>query len=210
MDLSTFGGIQAAVDHYLMDYGLDPADLATLVQTGASRTYRLARVIGMEEYSGELTVEADNVLSLSQLVRYISLKSMRFLVDGKMRPATRRSVEWFFENTPSGTRTQYPITSLDFCRDGNRFLLSVPEDNKVECVYYQRPVPFVGSTDTNWFTENAPDALLWGGLANAEPFVKDDPRIAVWEKKWLEAVSELNAENQEEEGSGSGMVMGLS
>ena len=209
MDLSTFGGLQAAVDHYLMDYGLDPVDLATLVQTGANRTYRLVRTIGMEVYSGTLTVEAGDQISLSQLPRYISLKAMRFSVDGYMRPATRRSVEWFFENVPSNRRVSYPLTSLDFCRDGDRFLLSVPQDNTAECVYYQRPVNFSASTDTNWFTLNAPDVLLWGGLANASPFIREDTRIPVWEAKWLEAVGELNAENQEEEGSGSGMVMGL-
>ena len=79
----------------------------------------------------------------------------------------------------------------------------------IECVYYQRPAVFSASTDTNWFTENAPDALLWGGLANAEPFIKEDTRIPMWEGKWQQAISELNAETQEEEGSGSGMVMGL-
>lgn len=209
MDLSTFGGLQAAVDHFLLDYGLDPVDLATLVQTGASRTYRLTRTIGMEVYSGPLTAEAGDQLSVSRLPRYVSLKSMRFLVDGRMRPATRRSVEWFFEHVPSNQRVAYPRTSLDFCRDGDRFLLSVPEQNEVECVYYQRPVNFSASTDTNWFTENAPDVLLWGGLANSASFIKDDARIPLWEQKWVQAISELNAENQEEEGSGSGLVMGL-
>ena len=208
MDLTTFDGLQAATDHYLMDYGLDPVDLATLVQTGASETYRIARTIGMEEYVGSVLVGASNIVALPD--RYISLKAFRVLMDGRMRPMTRRTPEWFFENIPLDRRVSgYPHTEQHFCRDGNRFVVAAPENTEVEYVYYKRPENFSVSVQSNWFTLNAGDVILWASLANSAPFVKQDERLPLWRAQWLQGVDSLNAENQEEEGSGSGMAMGL-
>ena len=226
MDLTTFEGIQAAMDHYLMDYGLEPADLSTLVQVGAQETYRRVRTYGMEVYSGVVQLGVDGTISPLP-DRYLAMKSFRIHDGSRMRPAIRRQPEWFIGNVPPTTNI-----SLYFCRDGNRFLVGAGEGNDVEYVFYQRPVPFVSAAQattnqervaqgaklpaallvaqtTNWFTENAGDVLLWAALANSAPFIREDARVPTWQAKWNQGVDALNGENLDEDGSGSALEMGV-
>lgn len=48
---------------------------------------------------------------------------------------------------------------------------------------------------TNWLLTAAPDVYMWGALAEAEPWLRNDERIAVWETKLGIALGEweLNA-----------------
>jgi len=45
---------------------------------------------------------------------------------------------------------------------------------------------------TNWLLTNHPDVYLFGSLANAMPFMKNDKRISVWAGAFQEAMDSLN------------------
>lgn len=64
-----------------------------------------------------------------------------------------------------------------------------------QIIYYEQPPYLDDSTQTNWLTEYAPQALLYGSLTQAEPFLKNDERLGVWKGLYAEAVNDLNVED---------------
>jgi hypothetical protein len=56
--------------------------------------------------------------------------------------------------------------------------------------------PLDSATQTNWLTQNAPNAMLFGTLKQTAPFLKDDGRLAVWSGLFDAAMAALKTEDQ--------------
>ncbi len=65
-----------------------------------------------------------------------------------------------------------------------------------EVVYYEIPALLDDTSQTNWWTEYAPNALLYAALLEATPFLKNDARIQVWEGFYNRAIAALNGEDE--------------
>lgn len=64
-----------------------------------------------------------------------------------------------------------------------------------QIMYYEQPPYLDDTTQTNWLTEYAPQALLYGSLLQAEPFLKNDERIGTWQNMYTTALNDLNVED---------------
>ena len=64
-----------------------------------------------------------------------------------------------------------------------------------EVLYYERNQPLDSSNQSNWFTQYAPQALLYGSLLQAMPFLKNDERIPMWQGQYDKIISLLQNEN---------------
>jgi hypothetical protein len=64
-----------------------------------------------------------------------------------------------------------------------------------EVLYYERVQPLDETNQSNWFTQYAPQALLYGTLLQAMPFLKNDERIPVWQSLYDKAVAMLQNED---------------
>ena len=62
-----------------------------------------------------------------------------------------------------------------------------------------------GTVTTNFLTKNAPDLLLYGALMEAEPFIKNDERVAVWLGGYSNAIDKLQKADNRDRHSGSAM-----
>jgi len=62
-------------------------------------------------------------------------------------------------------------------------------------VYYELPPLLDDEQQQNWLTNFAPNALLYGTLLEATPFLKNDERIPVWQQFYQMAVQSLNEED---------------
>jgi hypothetical protein len=58
----------------------------------------------------------------------------------------------------------------------------------VEMLYYSKPTALSDSNTTNVFLVNYPDALLYGALAQAEPYLMNDARITTWAQLYVSSV----------------------
>ena len=56
---------------------------------------------------------------------------------------------------------------------------------------YFQAIPSLESNSTNWLMDAHPDAYLFGTLCQAQAYMQDDPRLAVWKQAWDEAVGEI-------------------
>jgi len=70
--------------------------------------------------------------------------------------------------------------------------------------YWRKLDPLSDSNTTNWMLEDHPDIYLYGSLLESAPFLKDDTRVAVWERRYEQALEELHALTQDNQfGGGS-------
>jgi hypothetical protein len=65
----------------------------------------------------------------------------------------------------------------------------------MEVLYYAQPPLLDDSNQENWLTEYAPQLLLYAALLEAEPFLKNDERIATWQALYDRAAAMLNGED---------------
>ena len=72
----------------------------------------------------------------------------------------------------------------------------------VKLVYYKKPTALSDNTATNEFLENTPDVLLYASLVEAEPYLMNDARIAVWSNLYQQAITNANESSDSAEYSG--------
>jgi len=89
-------------------------------------------------------------------------------------------------------------------------LAPIPDsDYTVEMAFYEKFTPLgdgtSGTVTSNWLTTNAPDVLLYGALLEAEPFIKNDERIALWLNAYNGAVKKIQDADARDRHSGSAM-----
>jgi len=115
----------------------------------------------------------------------------------------------------NNTRTQLHLRSYEFVRAywpddtvegapkfycdygySNFLVAPTPDDDyPFELGYLQLPEPLSDSNQTNWFTNYAPDVLLYASLLEAVPYLKNDDRIQVWEKYYDRGIQSLNMQD---------------
>lgn len=101
---------------------------------------------------------------------------------------------------------------LDIAREGSNFIFGpLPDsDYAVAGIYYALPTLLSETNTTNWFITNAPDALLYGALLEAQPFLMNDKRIPVWEQMLGQSIALIKRENDRENFSGSTLATRVS
>lgn len=58
--------------------------------------------------------------------------------------------------------------------------------------YYRAFDALSDDADTNWLLTNAYDVYLYGSLAHASPYIKEDERVGIWVQGYSSAISALN------------------
>ena len=74
-----------------------------------------------------------------------------------------------------------------------------------ELVYFGEIVALSDINTSNWLLDLAPDAYLYGSLAQAAPYLKDDARLQVWTGLYGGAVAAVNRDNERARFGGSGL-----
>ena len=63
-----------------------------------------------------------------------------------------------------------------------------------ELSYFERPEPLSSSNQVNWTTVNAPQLLLYASLLEAQPFLKNNPQLSVWQSQYAQMLASLKQE----------------
>jgi hypothetical protein len=107
---------------------------------------------------------------------------------------------------------RYPVRSgaeipRDIAVEGSNFIFGpYPGDYTISGIYYARLTPLSASNTTNWFTTNATDALLYGSLLEAAPFLGDDPRVPMWQIAFDLAIASIKKEETRARSSGGNIA----
>ena len=112
------------------------------------------------------------------------------------QPVLLRKYEYLRSYWPDQTETDQPLYYADY--DYQHWFIAPTPDQAYafEVLYYERVQPLDATNQTNWFTEYAPQALLYGSLLQAMPFLKNDPRIAMWQQQYNDIMAALMNEDK--------------
>ncbi len=106
-----------------------------------------------------------------------------------------RSYEYCRTYWPDQTELGEPDFYADYDYRHWLFAATPDQDYPIEIVYYELPPLLDIQQQQNWLTDYAPNALLYGTLLEATPFLKNDERIAVWQSFYDMSISSLNTED---------------
>ncbi|MBC7603864.1 MAG: hypothetical protein H7255_14550 [Ramlibacter sp.] len=168
-----------------------------LIQFAENRIYRDLRIRAMESTFTDTI--SSGVIALP--ANYVALKHAH--IDGAPTSALeRKDAEWIahaYPNRSGGGKPKF------IARDTGNFVFGPYPDSAytVSGTYYRRLPALAGDAATNWFIQEAPELMLFAALAEAEPFLVNDPRTALWEQKYSQIVSQIQRKDDEEEFSGS-------
>jgi hypothetical protein len=110
------------------------------------------------------------------------------------QPVFLRKFEYLKNYWPDATQTSLPLFYSDIDYD-NWYLAPTPDQAySFEVLYYERIQPLSSDNQTNWLTRNAPNAMLYGTLLQAMPFLKNDQR-QIFQEKYKEAIAALKTED---------------
>ena len=139
--------------------------------------------------------------------RWHKTVSMNVTVDGQKYPVLLRKYEYLREYWPDQTQTAVPKFYCDYNYE-NWLVAPTPATNYAfEVLYYERVQPLDSTNQTNWFTVYAPQALLYGSLLQAMPFLKNDERIPMWQAQYSAIMNTLKSEDTQRIGDRQATVL---
>jgi len=147
---------------------------------------------------GQLTVANSTVTPnnpvLQKPARWRKTVSMSINNGTQMQPVFLRKFEYLKNYWPNPTLTDTPAYYAD--TDYEHWYLAPTPDQayEFEVLYYERIAPLSSTNQTNWLTQYAPNAMLYGTLLQAMPFLKNDAR-AIFQQKYTEAITALKTED---------------
>lgn len=151
------------------------------------------------KFLGNLTVATSTMVQDENVIpkpaRWRKTVSMNVTVAGKRQPVLLRTYEYIREYWPDPSATEVPLYFCDY--DYQHWLIGpTPDvDYSYEVLYYERVQPLDSSNQSNWFTQYAPQALLYGTLLQAMPFLKNDERMPMWQNNYDRIIEVLKTEN---------------
>lgn len=179
----TYDSLVADISSYL-----ERTDAATLAKIPTFIMLAEQVIASQIKFLGNLT-PMTSTMTVSQPIidkpaRWHKTVSMNVTVAGVKQPILLRKYEYLREYWPAPTQTDVPLYYGDY--DYTHWLVApTPDDDYAfEVLYYERIQPLDSSNQTNWFTIYAPQALLYGTLLQAMPFLKNDERIPMWQAQY--------------------------
>jgi hypothetical protein len=151
------------------------------------------------KFLGNLTVNTSAMIQGDPVIpkpaRWHKTVSMNVSIAGVKQPVLLRKYEYLREYWPNQTLESVPKFYADY--DYTHWLVAPTpaDDYNFEVLYYERVQPLDSSNQTNWFTIYAPQALLYGSLLQAMPFLKNDDRIPMWQAQYDLIIQTLKTED---------------
>jgi hypothetical protein len=179
---------------------LERSDAATIAKIPLFIMLAEQSIASQIKFLGNLTVNTSNMVATQAIIdkpaRWHKTVSMNITVAGQRHPVLLRKYEYLREYWPDATNTDVPQFYCDY--DYTHWLVAPTpaDDYNFEVLYYERVQPLDSSNQTNWFTTYAPQALLYGSLLQAMPFLKNDDRMPMWQQQYDLIIQTLKAEDQ--------------
>ncbi len=158
------------------------------------------QVIAAElKFLGNLTVAESTMIQgqpvIDKPARWRKTVSMNVTVNGQKFPVLLRKYEYLREYWPEVTDEDVPKYYCDY--DYTHWLVAPTPAAaySYEVLYYERVQPLDSTNQTNWFTEYAPQAMLYGSLLQAMPFLKNDERMGMWQSQYQQIMDVLKTED---------------
>jgi len=190
----TYDNLTSNIEQYLERN--DPAvvnQIPTFIMLAEFEIAEMMKSLGQQQVV-ESTMLAGNPV-IPKPARWRKTTSFNITVGGKKQPVFLRKYEYLINYAPNSSTLSTPLYYADYDYD-NWLVAPTPDTNYAfEVLYYERIQPLSSDNQTNWLTRNAPNAMLYGTLLQAMPFLKNDQRV-IFQTKYTEAITALSNEDK--------------
>jgi hypothetical protein len=198
LSINTVAAIRLAVGSFL-----NRGDLTALIpdflELAQARFNRELRVPQMLVRSDLATIDSryeDVPLGYLETVRYSLLTTPQV----QLEYLSPEEMDWQREGyAASDTPRYFSVVANTSGTQAFEFLPSPSEAVAATHLYYTA----LDLTTTNWLLTSHPDVVLYGALVEAERYVMNDERVAMWEGKLNQALASLEASGQRREVPGT-------
>jgi hypothetical protein len=183
MALTNYTTFVATVESYLARTDLTSVipDFVQMAQLRMSRDLRTERMLKVAT-----TSPTDNKVAFPS--DFLELREMHFQGNPPIL-LEFQSPDLFFRNgqtTLSGRSHYFTMLGTEF-----QFAPSQDSSYTIQILYYAQPTFISSTTSSNLFLAYYPDALLYATLAEAEPYLMNDPRVTTWSALYDRAISNI-------------------
>lgn len=201
MSIATYSELKTAVANYLARTDLTD-QIPDFIRFAEIRLRRELRIRQMLKTVTSSTTAGDSTVELPS--DFLEIRDF-VVVGNPVQPLTYSSPAIFSRNTrstESGKPVDYTILATEFQ------LAPIPDSAyTIKLLYYFAPTFLSDSNQGNAFITNAPDALLYAALLEAEPYIMNDARINTWGGMYDRAISTLTKSDESSQYSGVPLSM---
>jgi len=199
MALDTYTNLKSSIANWLDrdDLSLVIPDFVALCESRFNRTLRL-RSMEQKDYANTVGGQSNYLLPPN----YLQMREFRLNINPTIS-LTYVSPEIFEAwNLGSGMPKFYTIISNEI-----RIGPTPAGVYEMEMLFWRKFPALTATITTNWVLANAPDIYLYGSLMEAEAFLQNDPRIALWKMGYDTATLELQLQDDKDRHSGSALTV---
>lgn len=195
MSITTYAELQASIGRWLSrtDMATVAPDLITLAETRLNRNLRVRQ---MESTLTQTITGPANALPAD----WLELRGEPTVDGTPLRFVTSDQMQ---ERSGGMGRYEgdfYTIRGKDLVV-GSRIANTVD----LEFTYYARIPALTDAAPVNWLLTDGPDIYLYGSLLEAEPYLKNDPRLETWRGLFQVALGDLQVSSDRARFSGGSL-----
>ena len=201
MAYTSYSDLKTAVANYLARSDLT-SQIPDFVRFAENRLRRELRIRQMLKVATATATAGDSTVSL--LADFLELRDIHVAAT-PVRTLEFLSPSSFFRTartTESGVPTAYTVLASEF-----QFAPIPDSAYTYKMLYYSAPTYLSDANPSNAFLANCADALLYASLAEAEPYLMNDARIATWAALYQRAIESLSTSDDRSEFAGSPLSM---
>jgi hypothetical protein len=204
MAFTSYTTLKSTIADYLARSDLT-SQIPDFINLAEQRLRRDLRLRQMLKVATATTTVDDSTVSLPS--DFLAMKDLH--IDGNpVRVLQFQNTSNFFRNSRSsdkGVPTMYTLLGSEF-----QFAPYPDAVYTLRMVYYHKPDFLSDSNASNLFLATCPDLLLYGALAEAEPYLMNDERVATWAGLYDRGLASLRASDDDSEYPSSPMSITLS
>jgi hypothetical protein len=201
MSFTTYSELQTVIASYLARTDLT-TQIPDFIRLAELRLRRDLRIRQMLKSATTATVAGDETVELPS--DFLEVRDL-VIVGNPVQPLSYYSPSALNRNT----RTWESGKPQDYTVLANNFQLAPIPDSvyTVKMFYFAAPAFLTTSNVSNVFLLNTPDALLYGALLEAAPYLMDDARINTWATMFDRAMSSITRSDEQGQYSGVPLVI---
>jgi len=203
MAFTNYSDLQTTIANYLgrTDLTTQIPDFITLAETRLARELKTRKMLksataSMTGGDGKVALPTD----------FIEVRDLYIHGNPRM-PVTYLAPSAFTRDAradESGLPVFYTVLAQEF------LFAPIPDSAyTLEILYYAKPTVLSNTNTSNVFLANYPDALLYGALVEAEPYLINDARVQLWISLYDRAVNAISTSDEGSEYSGVPLTMKL-
>ena len=191
----TYNSLKTDIQTWAENTGTDFTNqLDTFIDNTQTKLSRDIDPVGFNENVNSSMVQGDRFVNLPTAVEPMLFNYVEIVVSSNTKYLEMKTLEFIKEYWPDNSLQGEPKYFTNF--DDNRiYVAPTPDQNYDIKIGYQGKInPLSNTNTTNWYTENASDALLYGTLSEANLFTKNMEDYNIYKQKYVESVTAINNE----------------